>query len=274
MLPQLVDAFLSAYGRFVPYHPGRWRISHALEPLAAPTWNGPRVIERRGIRYQVDMRDFVPRAICYDGVYEWSETRFVEGMVKPSYVCFDLGTHIGYFSLLLSKLVGDQGRVFSVEASPTTFARLQRNLALNSCRNVTAVNRAIGDHMGFVGINTVDGNTGSSSITDSGDVPMTTLDALVRDSKVDRIDFIKCDIEGAEMAFLRGATGALQRFRPTLLMELNANALAQFGTTPQRVVDHLHSLNYRLFRPTWKGLNELSSLPGEDEYFNIVALPQ
>ncbi|MEM0133942.1 MAG: FkbM family methyltransferase [Thermoplasmatales archaeon] len=74
------------------------------------------------------------------------------GYVKLVMFFVDVGENNGYFTLLASKLVGDEGKVLSIEANPTTFSRLCRNIELNDIKNVNALNVAVSNHNGVADI--------------------------------------------------------------------------------------------------------------------------
>jgi hypothetical protein len=108
----------------------------------------------------------------------------------------------------------------------------------------------------------------------SGEIPVTTLDAFVSESKIEKIDIIKVDIEGSEIAFLEGARQTIADFRPRLMIEVNHGALKRFGKTAADLIGLLGSLRYRLFIATRLGeLRILDRLPRFGEEPNVFALP-
>jgi FkbM family methyltransferase len=126
-------------------------------------------------------------------------------------VVFDIGAGIGAEALLFSRLVGDSGRVVSVEAHPRTFGRLVAVCRANRLANVTPLHVAVSDHDGHALItddqdhvrNTLVG-TGANAV----EVPAQRIESIARDLGVGRIDLLKMNIEGAENAAIRGL-GAL-----------------------------------------------------------------
>ena len=272
MLAHLVDAALSAYGRLVPYHGGRWRITNFLGPYTASTWKGPREITRMGIRLAADPSDFVGREILYNHEYEPYETRFIRSVIRPGFTVADAGAHIGWFTLHFSSLVGPDGSVLSFEPCASTREQLEHNLALNSANNVTVYPIALGDHADSVQIRCLNaGNIGQNRVgLEHGDIPMTTLDSF----NLSRLDFLKVDVEGCEVRVLRGGAKSIEKFRPMMLIELNPDALRDFGDSSQGVLDLLHQWGYRITTPTRHGLQELHTPPeGKGVWLNIIAKP-
>jgi len=131
---------------------------------------------------------------------------------KPADIVLDLGAGVGGEVRLLSRLVGPYGRVVSVEAHPRTFRCLCRTIELNHLSNVTAVHRAVVGTTGTVFIEDRLAHAGNSITTAAADgVPVTgePLGDLVERLRIDRIDLLKMNIEGAELAVLESAREVL-----------------------------------------------------------------
>jgi len=132
----------------------------------------------------------------------------------PGDTILDLGAGVGGEARLLSRLVGPSGRVISVEAHPRMFRCLRRTIELNRLSNVTAVHRAM---MGVRGIAFIEDRPahGSNGITTSADdaIPVVCepLGDLVERLDIGRINLLKMNIEGAELAVLEGARELLPR---------------------------------------------------------------
>ncbi|WP_158089941.1 FkbM family methyltransferase [Mycobacterium europaeum] len=148
----------------------------------------------------------------YRGVYEPVLSEFIRRQIRPGDVCVDAGANVGYFSLLLAQQVGPTGKVIAIEAGPRTVERLRANIALNNA-NVTVVEAAITSQKGQITFHLHPQHDAWNRITppDEDDpdslymgqewIPVTingdTLPSIVGDD-IDRVSFIKLDIEGAE----------------------------------------------------------------------------
>ena len=174
------------------------------------------------------VKDFLVRRMCFFGFYEPSLTRFMMETIKPSQTVVDIGANIGYFTLLMSKLVGS-GRVVAIEASPSTFEVLRNHLQANSAENVRSVGVAVADYDGQVQLSDGDPfNSGTRSIASnrldarSISVPCDTLLSILG-VDAERTSFIKMDIEGAERAPLLEILMNTHRFaRPlTIVSEIS-----------------------------------------------------
>jgi len=122
-------------------------------------------------------------------------------------IVIDVGAGVGTEALSLSRLVGDTGRVFAIEAHPETYRCLVKLCDLNALRNVSPRQVAIMDKAGSVTLSDSDSNISNRVVKDTLDaitVPGVSLDELAETERLPRIDFLKMNIEGAEALALRG----------------------------------------------------------------------
>lgn len=141
--------------------------------------------------------------------------------IKEGDVVFDVGANIGTTALLFSRHAGKTGSVFAVE--PVTHQVLRKNMSANHVENVTAIPLAVAEKPGHTDILISDyclNSSISQSETPQGyhsfrkRIELSTLDLLVEQLGIQRLDFIKMDIEGAEEWALRGAVKTIERYRP------------------------------------------------------------
>jgi FkbM family methyltransferase len=129
---------------------------------------------------------------------------------KEGDVIVDIGAGIGDDAIVFSHAVGQRGRILSVEAHPATFRLLQKNCRYNRLENVTALHQALMDKTCAVAIETRSGYQANtiSQLKDnrqsSLSVPACSLDELCARQKIDHIDFLKMNIEGAERFAIKG----------------------------------------------------------------------
>lgn len=140
---------------------------------------------------------------------------FGEYRPKRGDVIFDIGAGRGEDTLPFSEAVGPEGRVIAIEADPTSFDLLKRLCVLNSLKNVTAFQLAVMDRPGTVNISQAglwEANTASWASSQSAAdavVEAKTLDDLCKELKIERIDFLKMNIEGAEVPALNGMKSSI-----------------------------------------------------------------
>jgi FkbM family methyltransferase len=272
---KVLDRALILYGRCLPYHPKKLHVVAALDRLARAAWTDPRAAELRGVKYQFAPSSWVARSIYYLGDWEHWDTLYLSRAIRAGWTVIDVGSNLGYYTLLASRLVGPDGTVFAFEPTPSTYQALLKNIALNDAQNVRPYQAALSDSCGWVSVledvqddyNRI-GPPGKPGHTQ---VSCLTLDGFVEEHQVRSVDLIKVDIEGAEHKFLLGARKTIERFRPIIAIELNPKALRRYGATVGDLMNDLGG--YQLYRATWRGFGPLKSGPREGQAFNAVALP-
>lgn len=157
--------------------------------------------------------DALARGLLLGNSYEAHTTMLFGELVKPDMVVVDIGAHIGYYTILASKLVGPKGRVFAFEPEPKNYADLKKNIELNRCTNIAALRTAVSSRNGKARLFTTTGSSGECSLIDTRQQPRqrpkdaittdtTTLDNILGSMVVDAI---KIDVDGGEMDVLMGA---------------------------------------------------------------------
>lgn len=177
--------------------------------------------------------DHMLDALYYGRGWESGETRLFAILISQARVALDLGANTGVYSLIATQ-ISPTVRVFAVEPSPANVARLRTNLRLNSETRVAAVEVAVGAAEGTLDF-TVPADGSLSDVASAVDafsrshygikyttilVTQTTVDRLVDDHGLDRIDLIKLDVEYFELDVLQGAGTTLTRFGPVVLAEV------------------------------------------------------
>lgn len=142
-------------------------------------------------------------------------------MPKAGDIVFDVGAGIGEDTLSFSRLVGDRGRVVAIEAVPRTFRCLQKLVTRNGLRNVTVLPYALSDRRGTVRISTSEDHLGNSimGVGEGGstEVAARSLDDVVAELGLGRIDLLKMNIEGAERLAIEGMTTSLPLVRHAVI---------------------------------------------------------
>lgn len=150
------------------------------------------------------------------------DTFFIEQYKLPTLVepilgdiIIDLGAYKGDTVLWFAKNVGDKGTVYGFEPMNSNFRILKKNIEKNNIGNVVLCNSALGEEEGEV---FMDGRDGGAflSLNGKNKVKITTLDKFILDKKIDNVNFIKMDIEGAELSALKGSNDTIKRFKPRL----------------------------------------------------------
>lgn len=133
-------------------------------------------------------------------------------------IVIDLGAGIGTETLIFSKLVGDLGKVFAIEAHPKTFHYLQKLKYFNSLNNVFIFNIAIGSSKDKVIITNYENHQANKivnkkNIKNGFEIDQITMDEFVIKNKIDKIDFLKINIEGSEKFIIDGLINSISIIR-------------------------------------------------------------
>jgi len=226
--------------------------------------------------------DWLGKAILCGGL-ENAERSVVERILQPGMRVLDIGAHHGFYTLLASRKVGAGGRVLAFEPSPRERRKLLRHLRLNRCTNVQVEDCALGSAQAESDLFVVVGyETGFNSLrppdtpepTQKVRVTVSTLDACLERAEMERVDFVKLDVEGGEMEVLKGAVGLLaRRPRPFLLCEVQEIRTRPWGYAAREIIEFLRSRGYRWFAPQPEG--SLMPVPADQVEFdgNFVAVP-
>jgi FkbM family methyltransferase len=190
-------------------------------------------------------------------------------LVEPGSVCVDVGAAAGIYTVSLSRLAGPSGLVHSVEPLPFAWPTWNRLLDVRSSPNVLHHPVALGSEPGEASMSVPKGRhglvTGRSFISQhclglgsnaefaqhiTYPVPVATLDGLLEEGDRDRLDFVKIDVEGAELHVLKGGSGVIESFRPAMLIEIEARHTARYQYSPEDVVSWLTDRGYAMY--TWQ----------------------
>jgi FkbM family methyltransferase len=238
----MTDRIAKLYG-YLPQHPGKWRIIHALLPVDRPhEW---RVAYCNGIRIWVDIGSVMGEHLYYGRMHERWETTQVRRHLKPGDVALDVGANIGYYSLLFSRLVGAAGKVYAFEPAEQNLNALRRNLAEVS--NVAAVPVALSDQDGFAQLGGTTADTLRIGYAEGTSVKTMRLDTWAAEVPLVQLDFLKMDIEGHEIPMLRGGEMTIRRLRPTILLEASIDNQQACGHSIAELRDTITDLGYRPF---------------------------
>ncbi len=173
--------------------------------------------------------------------------------LRPGMIFYDIGANIGFFSLLAARIVGRDGRVVAFEADPEIAARLREHVTRNDFRAVSVEEKAVWSKPSTVFFARADPATspdrGLGHIVATGAADTIQVNAVSLDKYVHTVpapDFLKCDVEGAEVEVFRGAQRLLKEKRPGILCEMHSDAnrrlllemFARFGYACKSLDEH------------------------------------
>jgi FkbM family methyltransferase len=165
---------------------------------------------------------------------------------------------MGLYTLFAAKKTGPDGVIVAIEPSSRDFSRLKANIELNRLSNVRALQVAVSNYQGDAellvaseehsGHNTL-GNFGYPGVTALRREPIRVerIDDIVQRLRLERVDIVKMDIEGAEYSALQGAVDTIARFHPTILLELFDKTLEHQNSTSGQIWDFLVQRGYSIY---------------------------
>jgi len=189
----------------------------------------------------------------YIFAFEKFETELFKSLIRKRMVVADIGAYAGYYTLVAADLVGEEGEVYAFEPNPENYALLLKNLEVNRCQNVIPVQKAIADRNGKTRLFLAQENKGDHRLFDSNDgresitVDVTSLDAFFKERDY-RVDVIKMDIQGSEMAALKGMTKILEKNDDLkILTEFWPNGIRMSGASPEEFLKKLMEFGFELY---------------------------
>lgn len=186
--------------------------------LVVPILSGP----NRGLRWRVGAFDHG----CWLGTFEYDKQSRLRRRLREGMTVFDIGAHAGFYTLLLSRAVGDSGKVFAFEPWPPNITDCLAHVRMNRMANVVLVPAAVGRTAGLASFASGESSsTGRLAPCDTAvRVACVTLDDLVEASHFPAPDVVKVDVEGAESQVLEGAHRLLRRHPTTWFIALHSAA--------------------------------------------------
>ena len=184
-------------------------------------------------------------------------TPLLSRCIDPQGVVFDIGGHAGQYAKLLAR-IARRGRIYSFEPSGYARSILRLAVKINGFTNIVVVPKGLGDAPGSLTLSTPLKSQGTFrfGLAHLGEtrrdgpihrevVEVTTIDHFAREEGLQRLDFIKVDVEGWEKRILEGGAETIGRFRPALLVELIDAQLARAGDSLEKAWALLESWGYR-----------------------------
>ena len=237
---------------------------------------------------KIDLRlsEHMQSRIFWVGYYSREIVMVMNRILGKGMVFVDVGANIGEVTMVASKRVGADGLVLAFEPVARNLSELNKNISNNSLGNVRIISSGLSDRDGVahifhscgqgedreehLGLNSLYAGTGDGVPIQS--IPLTTLDKFLEECPQERIDFIKIDIEGAELPCLKGAEQTLWRFRPSLIIEVQKTSASAAGYDQSEILRFLEPLGYHFFRICRGG--RLASIHEKDllDYQNVLCV--
>jgi FkbM family methyltransferase len=255
-----LDQFLGFLGR---YGLALYIVKRLAPPCTMYNVHVHRSVKIKNISFVVQMSDLMSWPI-YFGL-DMDELNILKKIIPTKSVIVDVGANVGRWALF-----SQAEKIYAFEPFPKTFNNLKNNLELNPSLKIQPLNLALSNQKASVSMQTETiTNSGMNKISTAHSplavqVQTTTLDSWVSENDIQKIDFIKIDVEGYEMQVLAGADYVISKFKPSLFLEIDDQLLKKYATTPVEIFNFLKQKNYEI-----KILPGLESIDSRPSYENI-----
>lgn len=216
---------------------------------AASAWPFPVCVTVQGGRKMyVDLRSPIGRGLFASGTFDMAAIKPAMDVLHEGATFIDIGTNVGFYSVLALDRVGPSGKVYSFEIDPRPLRCLRRTITEFGYSNIHVTEAAVADIDGVLSFEPK-ADHGHNSIDRSASlgrkVLSVKLDTWAASTGLSRLDAIKIDVEGAEKFVLEGARETISLFKPLLLCEAQEETASSFGYTPRDLIRQLESLGYK-----------------------------
>jgi FkbM family methyltransferase len=282
-----LQKIIRLYTFHTPLKKGRHRLAVFAKNLDGNLPKELLTSTKDGRKFIIDPAPHPYEKVYFLGEYEPEVTEIISKIVKKGDVCLDIGANIGWYTTLLQKLVGESGQVYAFEPVPKTFSLLNRNVELNSgCGNIFVNNIALGETEKEVEIylfdKLPDGHAslvpGDNNEFQTFNVRMVTLNSFIEENNIGEIDFIKADIEGAELTMLKGAGKVFEQSRPPMLeIEMALETSRGFDYLPNDLIEFISNQRDYDFYRIIEEKNQLKKIKGfnkDDIGANVLCVPR
>lgn len=230
-----------------------WRLGEEGEVTASLGVTIPHAEKLTEVKLHISDTDMtqIPYGYLLSGhLTELEDLKVFFGLLNGG-TLIDIGANVGWYSILAG-LAG--GRVYAFEPIQETYQVLCRNIALNGLTNVKPYHTGLGEKTGTDLFYYNPNVSGASSRVDLDffsdgsaqkiECPMDTLDHVRAQEQIEKIDLIKCDVEGGELFVYRGGRETIRRFRPFVLSEMLRKWSAKFHYHPDEIIKLFADLDY------------------------------
>ncbi len=247
MIKSLSNLFTAPYNRKNPFaavfHFGYWKIIRLLrlKNVKYRLWNNRKIY--------LNYDSFQCMWVMYNYIVDWEEFNLIKDYLQPGNTVADIGSNMGYYTIWMSKFIGSRGKIHSFEPDAGNFKKLTDNCNLNNLVNVKLNNVALSDKNGMLEFTKM--LDGENHISLSGSAETTKVNSLTFDSycennKIEKVSYVKVDIEGFELYFLKGARSMLFNKNIEILqLEIN-NQVKNSLTQVSDVLELLEETGYFL----------------------------
>jgi FkbM family methyltransferase len=276
-MSDFLDRILLGYTRRFPVDYGKKTIAHFIK------LPGEEIIYTNslGVKLRIDPAEYQMKQIYLYDYYEKNTIRHLKRLCERSFTFVDVGANIGFYSLVMGKLLQETGIVYSFEPNGYTYEKFKENIELNQLHNISLHKVGLSDTEKDVDIVYNLHNSGTASIFKSATaaekketIRVMKFDDFCNVENLENINLLKVDIEGSELPFLMGAEYALkQNQKLAMAVEMMDENCVSIGYTISELFQYIIGLGFKAYlpRPFPFGLKQVNSI-SRDYRDNIIFL--
>jgi FkbM family methyltransferase len=187
------------------------------------------------------------------GSYEADELSMQMSLMNPSGIILDIGGNFGWYAIHVAKRF-PMAQIYTFEPIPETYQSLLDNIKINNSKNVTALNFGFSDQKGsfeFYIDPSLSVNASLANVSGNNNLKKVFCKVEQMDhwaaGNVPRIDFIKCDVEGAELLVFKGGKNIIEKYHPVIFTEMLRKWTSKFNYHPNDIISLFDQLNYKCY---------------------------
>jgi FkbM family methyltransferase len=221
------------------------------------------------IRMKVDRARSMGASLYWTGFHEFRELFFLHWFLKPEMTFVDVGANQGEYSLFAAKRLS-KGTVMAFEPLASIREVFEENIRLNGFNNIQVFDCGLSDKNGSLDFHEIEGPDEGLGTLYLGDkksksvirIPLRSLDEIVQELSIPKIDFIKLDIEGGELNALKGSVETIRKYKPVIMIEINDATYKAAGYSTADIENLFTTMKYEPYEIGKRGrLIKCSSLP-------------
>lgn len=239
------------------------------------------IVKRKGVWFKLNLDQMIDSSIFFNNYFEPETYYMFKKLIKPGNIIFDIGANVGAHAFYLSRLSGTNGKVYAFEPTEWAFNKFRCNMDLNpGIRNITIERIALSDK------NNCDKQysfrsqwkEGGPAEEESGRVDHQSLDTYCKKHHIEKVDFIKLDVDGYESKIIRGSKKILEKNKPIMIVEMGDYWQRAAGDSIEILVGMLDEVGYEYrtvenLQPIDDIISYVKSFDGKNAV-NIVCLPK
>ena len=213
--------------------------------------NGDVIVEFEGYKELISSptRKWSPSWWIYErGYYEKNVTEAVQRLLHPGDTAVDVGSNMGYYTVMIASMVGPTGRVIAFEPVREASRYLLGSAELNDFRHIELFDCCLGAENGTIAFDRASYRVNAAHRDSERQlmVPIRAFDDMASELAPERLALVKIDVEGAEFDVIQGMAGTIAEHRPHILIEIHPEMIREFGHTAQELLGRLEASGYRV----------------------------